>query len=145
MSFVARDKDCERWFRTLRGRDTFADDIGAIGAWVGPRKGPDRRTHGQKEDYIFRRLLVAWRETKQLIFPVNIRAETDGDGEPDFLLTWDEGETRGIEVTEAGEENYQAWLTQTESQVEESAILMSGDGRLPSGLSYMEVVARRTV
>ena len=104
-----------RWFRTLNAPETLADDLGALGAWVGPRTGPDKRTHGQKEDYVLRRLLVAWKLTGRLRFPIEVRATTDEEGGPDFLLFGPDGQTLGVEVTEAGEEDYQAWLTRTES------------------------------
>lgn len=107
-----------RWLRTLNAPETLADDLGALGAWVGPRTGPDKRTHGQKEDYVLRRLLVAWKLTGHLRFSIEIRATTDEEGEPDFLLCWPDGQTLGVEVTEAGEEDYQAWLTRTERERE---------------------------
>lgn len=102
-----------RWIRTLRGAATFADDLGSMGAWVGPRTGPDKRNQGQKEDYVLRRLVVAWKHMQRLPFPVEIRAERDAKNEPDFHFNWPNETTLGVEVTEAGDENYQAWLTRT--------------------------------
>ncbi len=66
------------------------------------------------EDYLLRRLLVAWKKVSRLRFPVEVAAENVGHGEPDFYLKWQNEQTLGVEVTEAGEENYQAWLTSTE-------------------------------
>ena len=100
-----------RWQIELAGPDTFGEDIGPVGVWVGPRTGPDKRTQGQMEEYILRRLLVAWKSVEGLSFPVAVRAEQGRDGEPDFVLSWPNGKTLGVEVTEAGEEDYQAWLT----------------------------------
>ena len=109
--------DQPRWARTLRDRDTLDDDLGAIGTWVGPRTGPfGRRTQGQKEDYVLRRLLVAWKQRGELEFPADVRAETDRPGEPDFVLAWPD-RTLGVEVTEAGDEHYQAWMTRTDQDL----------------------------
>lgn len=47
-------------------------------------------------------------------FPVDIHAETERPGEPDFVLSWPDRKTLGVEVTEAGEEDYQAWMTNIE-------------------------------
>lgn len=118
MAVAANRSIAPRWQRTFRSAETFTDDLGSIGAWVGPRTGPDRRSHGEKEDYVLRRLLVAWKLTGRLRFPTEVRATTDEEGEPDFLLCWADGETVGVEVTEAGEEDYQAWLTRTERERE---------------------------
>ena len=41
-----------RWSRTFREEATFSHDLGSVGAWVGPRAGPARRTQDQKEDYV---------------------------------------------------------------------------------------------
>lgn len=117
MAVTAKLEAEARWVRELHGPETLADDLGILGAWVGPRTGPDKRTQGQKEDYVLRRLLVAWKETDRLRFPVEVRAETDRPGEPDFLLAWPDGQTLGVEVTEAGEENYQAWMTHSEADL----------------------------
>ena len=102
-----------RWVRTLRSAETLDEDLGVIGVWVGPRRGPDKRTHGQKEDYVLRRLLVAWREKGCLRLPLEIHAEGEREGEPDFVIVWPD-RSLGIEITEAGEENYQEWLTYVE-------------------------------
>ena len=115
MAAPAKSQPQSRWVRDLLCAETLADDLGVLGSWVGPRTGPVKRTNGQKEDYVLRRLLVAWKETRRLSFPVQVLAENMQDGEPDFLLSWPDGQTLGVEVTEAGEEDYQAWLTKTES------------------------------
>ena len=95
----------------LRSADQFGDDLGVMGTWVGPRSGQDKRDQGQREDYVLRRLLVAWKEASILRFPVEVSATFEEAGEPDFLLVWPD-ESLGIEVTEAGEQSYQAWLTE---------------------------------
>jgi len=81
---------------------------------VGPRTGPNKRSQGDKEDYVLRRLLAAWTIAGRIAFPCEIRAARTDKGEPDFLLTLPDGRTAGIEITEAGEEKYQEWLTHTE-------------------------------
>lgn len=133
MAIVAHRAAQPRWQRTFQSADTFTDDLGSLGAWVGPRTGPDRRDHGEKEDYVLRRLLVAWREAGRLRFTFEISAATDDKGEPDFVLAWPDGDTLGVEVTEAGEEDYQAWLTGTEREREEGrgAVSVPHDASTP--------------
>ena len=114
MGVTAKLEAEPRWFRTLQGADSLADDLGVLGTWVGPRTGPLKRTQGDKEDYIFRRLVVAWKEIGEMRFPVDVRAAAHGQGEPDFELRWPDGRALGVEVTEAGREEYQAWLTRSE-------------------------------
>lgn len=137
MAVTARQAAEPRWHRTFRSADTLADDLGSVGAWVGPRTGPDKRTQGQKEDYVLRRLLVAWKQIGLLACPLDITAATDEPGQPDFLITWPKGETLGVEVTEAGEEDYQALLTRTESETAQEAQLMSKDGYAGDGPTRM--------
>lgn len=114
MAVAAKPASESRWRRAFQGRDRFADDLGSLGAWVGPPTGPDKRSHGEKDDYVLRRLLVAWRQAGRLRFPFQVSAPTDDKTEPDFVLAWPDGDTLGVEVTEAGEEDYQAWLTRVE-------------------------------
>jgi len=101
-------RDSIRWRRTLQSVATLADDLGSIGEWVAPR-GTEERTAGKKEDYVLRRLIVAWKVSGQLCPPVEIEAATNRKGEPDFVLRRSDGRTLGIEVTEAGEEGWQNW------------------------------------
>ncbi len=117
MSVHLKDLAKPRWDREIRSADTLADDLGVLGSWVGPRTGPLKRTKGQKEDYVLRRLLVAWKNVGGLRWPVHLRARMDDEGIPDFLFTWPDGETLGVEITEAGEEDYQRWLTEEEAAV----------------------------
>ena len=136
MAVAANRAAQPRWQRTFQSAETFTDDLGSIGAWVGPRAGPGKRTHGEMEDYIFRRLLVAWKETERLRFPLDAYAETDRKGEPDFVLKWADGKTLGVEVTQACDENYQAWLTRTEADREASRFV----GVEPVGPSVQKAV-----
>ncbi len=137
MAVTARQAAEPRWHRTFHSADSLGDDLGSIGAWVGPRTGPDKRTQGQKEDYVLRRLLVAWKQIGLLACPLDITAATDEPGQPDFLITWPNLETLGVEVTEAGEEDYQALLTRTESETAQEAQLMSKDGYAGDGPTRM--------
>ncbi len=114
MGIALKELDEGRWTRDLRDPNTLADDLGTAGCFVGPRVGPFPRTQGQKEDYVIRRLLVACKRADGLSWPLRIRAEKETDHEPDFLLIWPDGHSLGVEVVEAGEEAYQAWLTGTE-------------------------------
>jgi hypothetical protein len=123
-----------RWTLSFSSPQTFADDLGSVGCWVGPRTGPMKRTRGQKEDYILRRVLVALHKEGRLEFPFDVLAEPEPgrDGEPDFLLRESSGRIVGMEVTEAGKEDYQAWLTRTEDLRESGdAVLEHGDRYVP--------------
>jgi len=114
MTLAEHVETSSRWQRTLHAPETLDDDLGTIGMWLGPRTGPFKRAQGEKEDYALRRLLVAWKQAGALRFPVEASAGKDAGDEPDFVLTWDDGTVRGVEVTEAGKEDYQAWLTRVE-------------------------------
>ena len=121
-----------RWKITLGGPETLDDDLGVIGEHVGPRKGADKRTHGEMEDFVLRHLVVALRQCGRLAFPVTIAAETERKGMPDFVLRESDGSARGVEVTQAGEAEYQRWLTQTESPADAGdAVLLPGGGYVP--------------
>lgn len=80
-----------------------------MGASVGSRRGPDRRTKDQKEWYCLRRYLLTLAAHELLIYPLNISKSE----RPDFLV--DAPRDRyGIEVTEATEEDWQRELTESE-------------------------------
>ena len=96
-----------RWTRTFSEGATFSDDLGSLGVWVGPRIGAARRTHGQQEDYVLRRLLIAWKHVGSLRLPLTVHAPDRVA--PDFLLSDADG-CRGLEVTEAGREERETWL-----------------------------------
>ncbi len=112
-----------RWSRTLQSADSLAEDLGVIGCWVGPRKGPDKRSHGQKEDYVLRRLLVAWKLAGKISFPVTIHADHARPGHPDFVMIWPDGTEHGVEITEAGEATYQEWLTRSEDSRDPAGVV----------------------
>ena len=77
--------ETHRWTRTFSEGATFSDDLGSLGIWVGPRTGAARRTHGQKEDYVLRRLLIAWKHVGSLRLPLTVQASDRVA--PDFLLS----------------------------------------------------------
>ena len=102
-----------RWRRrTLRSAESLGEDLGFAGLYVGPRTGEDARTHGQKEDYVLRRVLAAWRAAGRITFPIEVTAQ---EISPDFLLSGPADAVLGLEITEAGAEDYQAWLTRAET------------------------------
>ena len=104
-----------RWQRTFSTASTLADDLGGLGCWVGPRLGPVRRDHGQMEDYVLRRILVALRRQNKLLFPFDVFASHETPGQPDFIIADASGEW-GIEVTQGGSKAWQKQLTQLEKQ-----------------------------
>ena len=119
MTTAVKDADAQvwRWERVLAGPDTLDDDLGSIGTWVRPRKGPfGRRSQDEKEDYTLRRLLVAWKQRHAVSYPVTVCAERQRKGRPDFVLSWENRDDLGIEVTEAGKEDYQRWVTAVEDR-----------------------------
>ena len=127
MAVTARQAAEPRWHRTFRSADTLADDLGSVGAWVGPRTGPDKRTHDEIEDYVLRYLLAAWKKTR-LSFPFEISATRDEKDEPDFAFVWPDDHTLGVEVTAAGGEDHQARLTRTEGNPAHGAEMISEHG-----------------
>ena len=56
-------------------------------------------------------------------FPATLEAEAQRLGHPDFVLAWDDGRRLGIEVTEAGEESYQKWMTHSEAITQEGQVV----------------------
>ena len=118
--------DPYRWTRTFADRSTFSDDLGSLGVWVGPRTGAGRRTRGQTEDYVLRRLLIAWKQCGTLRFPLIVQASDRLPHRPDFLLEDEEGR-RGLEVTETGFEAHQQQMTETAREERES-YLVAEDG-----------------
>ncbi|MCC7050058.1 MAG: DUF29 domain-containing protein [Alphaproteobacteria bacterium] len=121
----------------------MTDDLGSIGQFVGPRKGLDKRTHGEKEDYVLRRLITAWRVAETFRFPVTIRASAEDKGTPDFRFDWGKGEELGVEVTEAGDPAHQAWMTKIERLLAQGKAvgLPETDPVGPSERTIAEIVA----
>jgi hypothetical protein len=115
MAVTARSASPVEWTLELTSESSFVDDLGLFGEWVGPRTGPLKRTQGQKEAYVLRRLLVALRAVGGLSYPTLIRAVPTGEQGPsrlpDFVMKEGPGAAMGMEIVEAGEEDYQRWLT----------------------------------
>lgn len=110
---ISNSIDLERAFDTL-------------GAKVGPRRGPDRRTKDQKEWYCLRRYLLTLAAHDQLSYPLDISKSE----RPDFIVDAPHGR-HGIEVTEATEKDWQRELTESEAGENDDpagAELIGGDG-----------------
>ena len=105
-----------RWTKTFPAAATFSCDLGSLGTWVGPRTGAAKRNQSQREEYVLRRLLVAWRRNGVLNYPFTLCASNQAPQQPDFVLTDPKNGRLGIEITEAGSEDWQAQLTQQEKQ-----------------------------
>ena len=105
-----------RWTRTFPAATTFSYDLGSLGTWVGPRTGAAKRNHGQRKDYVLRRLLVAWRRKGELNYPFTLCASNPASRQPDFVLTDPKKGRLGVKITEAGSEEWQAQLTRQEKE-----------------------------
>lgn len=99
-----------RWTREFSAASSFSDDLGALGAWVGPFTGTKdmQGTPGMEEDYVLRRVLVALHRQRELCFPFTVRASAPSPREPDFIINDDSG-TWGLEVTATGSEATQRY------------------------------------
>lgn len=93
-----------RWCREFQSAASFSEDLGGLGAYVAPRRGPSSRLQGQKEDYVLRRVLVALHRENRLNHPLTIWAQDQCA--PDFVIQDSRGKW-GLEVTEAGSEAIQ--------------------------------------
>lgn len=104
--------------RTLRfhSADTLDESLGAFGLWVGPRTGPNRRTQAEKEAYVARRLIVGLVRREQRVLPFDLEVSQNDYSVPDFVLIDRDGARCGLEITEAGDPSYQAWLTRSETE-----------------------------
>ena len=118
--------DSCRWIKEFSSREAFSDELGSVGAWVGPKTGPSRRTQDQKEDYVLRRLLIAWKRRHMVRFPFTVCASSQVPRSPDFVVG-DASGRWGVEVTEAGSQSHQAWMTEIEDKPAETH-LVPGDG-----------------
>jgi hypothetical protein len=103
--------------RVLRfqSSDELDESLGVFGLWVGPRTGPNRRTQAEKETYVARRLIVALVRSGQQQLPFELEVNRDDRSVPDFVIVQCDGTRCGLEITEAGDPSYQAWLTRSET------------------------------
>jgi len=102
----------------------LSEALGPFGLWVGPRTGPNKRTQAEKEAYVARRLIVALVRAGDQPMPLTVEVSEDDPSLPDFVLINGSGQRWGLEVTEAGDPSYQAWLTNSEREQD------SADGEL---------------
>ena len=115
-----------RWTREFSSSASFSDDLGALGTWVGPRTGNAKRTQGDTEDYVLRRVLVALNRQQKLDFPFTACASDRNPRQPDFTFK-SPGGTWGLEVTEAGSEFHQERMTQWEKTAASEATTFQPD------------------
>ncbi len=139
MGVIAKNTSEARWVREFGQPASFDDDLGTLGAWVGPRTGHDRRDKGQKEDYVLRRFLVALKRSNRLRFPLKIEATRDEPNQPDFTIAWPDGFTMGVEVTEATTPEWQAELTRSEEREARGPLLTES----ASAPDISELIAKR--
>jgi hypothetical protein len=85
MTLAAKHDPDWRWELTLAGADTLADDLGVIGAWVGPRTGPFARTHGEKENARARASAARQTDLDGEIFPQACPYSPKQLVDPDFV------------------------------------------------------------
>lgn len=108
---MAALKDKAVWQLNIRSLASFSDDLGLLGAKVGPRTGPTKRTQDQMDEYCIRRFLIALKHAGRLICPAMLTRPEHGQG-PDFILFQEGQESLGIEVTEATSQEWQKALTE---------------------------------
>ena len=130
-----------RWTREFSSASSFSDDLGALGTWVGPRTGIAKRTQGDTEDYILRRVLVALNRQRKLDFPFTVRASDQAPKEPDFTINSARG-TCGLEVTQAGSQSHQERMTQREREAEPT---LFAPGSLDSALQEFRRSIQRKI
>ncbi len=97
------------------------DDIRRF--WLKVRDVPRRtegRSHKQYERYYLGLYLLALGDHRQLAYPLKT-LERDS---PDFMLVWKSGETTGLEVTRATDEELQRAMTRAEKEHSEGSVIM---------------------
>jgi len=110
---------------TLTSADHLKRFFEDIGTWVGPRRGPNRRTQDQMEFFNLRQFLTTLAADGQFEFPLTIEKGQS----PDFMLAHGGGERWGLEVTEATTKGWQRELTETERNEECSEATLVSLGR----------------
>jgi hypothetical protein len=103
----------------IRNREELSSVFVELGATVGPRRGPNKRTKEAKEWWCLRTYISAIANHEGLDYPVAIRKAEPP--EPDFVLQDVVRGTYGIEVTEATSNDWQRELTLTENETVPSA------------------------
>lgn len=95
---------------TFESADCLMKYFRKVGAKVGGRIGPHKRTQDEKELFNLRQYLRTLAANDLLEFPLTVEKRES----PDFLLTNSEPKTWGLEVTEATTQAWQRELTVTE-------------------------------
>jgi hypothetical protein len=92
--------------------------------WLRVREVPRRiegRTPKQYERYYLGLYLLALADHQLLSYPFKVTE----DESPDFMLTWKSGETTGLEVTSATDQELQRWLTHAEKERPDGSPMMA--------------------
>jgi len=92
--------------------------------WDDVREVPRRtegRTPKQYESHYLGLYLLALADHGLLSYPLIIE---EGES-PDFLLRWESGETTGLEVTRATDEEIQRWMTRAEKEYPEGCAVLA--------------------
>ena len=108
--------------------------FGRLGANVGPRTGPNRRSQDSKEWFVLRHFMAAALEARVFDLPIAITKVPPP--EPDFAAT--HGPTRKsalIEITEATHPDDQREMTEFEKSGEDLMLLGDFGGRFAGGAS----------
>lgn len=92
--------------------------------WLRVREVPrrtDGRTPKQYEQYYLGLYLLALANHDLLSYPLEVLE----DESPDFMVTWKSGETTGLEVTRATDQELQRWLTRAEKDHPKGSAMMA--------------------
>ncbi len=106
----------------------FNSDKDVRAFWLSVREVPariDGRTIKQYERYYLGLYLLALADHGLLSYP--LKAE-EGES-PDFMLTWKSGQTTGLEITRATDQELQSWMSRAEKENPESSLMIAS----PSG------------
>jgi hypothetical protein len=92
--------------------------------WHDVREVPRRtqgRTTKQYERHYLGLYLLALADQGLLSYPLKVE---EGES-PDFFLEWESGETTGLEVTRATDEELQRWMTRAEKEHPEGSAMLA--------------------
>jgi hypothetical protein len=110
------------------------DAFGTLGAKVGPRTGPNKRTQDDKEWFVLRRFLTTALSAKLFELPIAISKLPPPA--PDFAATHGPSQKAAlIEITEATDPSDQREMTEFEKSNENAMLLGAFGGRFSDGAS----------
>ena len=112
--------------------------FGTLGAKVGPRVGPNKRSQDSKEWFILRRFIA--HALRERMFGLPISIEKAKPPKPDFVVKY--GETNRvafIEITEATNPADQREMTEFEKSNERIMLLGDFGGRFSGGASQPKI------